>query len=49
MGHLRKVGDPTMAEWLQEFDVYARQAGVHNADRATAILDHLGGCAREEV
>ena len=49
MGYPRRVGDPTVAEWLHEFDVYARQAGVQNADRAMAILDHLGGCAREEV
>ena len=27
MGYPRKVGDPTVAEWLQEFDVYALPGG----------------------
>ena len=49
MGHPKKGGDPTVAEWLQEFDVYARQIGVNDVDRAVALLDHLGGFAREEV
>ena len=49
MGHPKRGGDPTVAEWLQEFDVYARQTGVKDVDRAVALLDHLGGCAREEV
>ena len=47
MGHPKKVGDPTIAEWLDEFEVYARQVGVRN--HATTILDHLGGKARDEV
>ena len=49
MGHPTRGGDPTVAEWLQEFDVYARQTGVKDVDRAVALLDHLGGFAREEV
>ena len=49
MGHPKRGGDPTVAEWLQEFDVYARQTGVKDVDRAVALLDHLGGFAREEV
>ena len=48
MGHPKRGGDPTVAEWLHEFDV-ARQTGVKDVDRAVALLDHLGGCAREEV
>ena len=49
MGHPKRGGGPTVAEWLHEFDVYARQTGVKDVDRAVALLDHLGGCAREEV
>lgn len=49
MGHPKRGGDPTVAEWLHEFEVYARQTGVKDVDRAMALLDHLGGCAREEV
>ena len=49
MGHPKMVRDPTVAEWLYEFDSYARQTGVKDADRVVALLYHLGGCAREEV
>ena len=41
MGHPKRGGDPTVAEWLHEFDVYARQTGVKDVDRAVALLDHL--------
>ena len=49
MGYLKRVCDPTVAEWLQEFDMYARQTGVTDPDRAVALLYTLGGCAREKV
>ena len=49
MGHPRHAGDPTISQWLENFETYARQAGVANADRAMTIFDHLGGCARDEV
>ena len=49
MEHPKRGGDPTVAAWLYEFDVYARQTGVKDVDRAVALLDHIGGCAREEV
>ena len=50
MGHPVTAGDPTLVEWLDQlFDVYIRQAGVSDVDKAVVILDHLGGCAREEV
>ena len=42
-------GDPTLVEWLDQFDAYAHQAGVHDTVRAVVLLDHLRGCAREEV
>ena len=47
MGCPKKVGDPTIAEWLEDFEAYARQTGVRN--HAATILDHLGGKARDEV
>ena len=49
MGYPNWVGEPTVAEWLHKFDMYARQTGVKDVDRAVALLDHLGGCATEEV
>ena len=36
-------------DWLDDFCVYARQMGVSEDDRAVILLDHLGGCAKEEV
>ena len=38
-----------MTECLQEFDMYARQTEVKDADRALAFLYRLGGRARDEV
>ena len=49
MGRPKMVGDPTVAERLHEFDMYANQTGVKDADRAVALHYHIGGCAREEV
>ena len=49
MGYPMTAGDPTLVEWLDQFDAYARQAGVNDTVRAVVLLDHLGGCAREEV
>ena len=49
MGHPVTAGDPTLVEWLDQFDVYARQAEVSDVNKAVVLLDHLGGCAREEV
>ena len=48
MGYPERVGDPTVAEWLHEFEMYARQTGVKDADRAVELLYPLGGLAREE-
>ena len=49
LGYPERDGDPTVAEWLHEFDMYARQTGVKDADRAAVLLYHLGGRAMEEV
>ena len=49
MGHPQRAGDPTLADWLDDFCVYARQMAVSEDDRAVILLDHLGGCAKEEV
>ena len=48
-GHPQRSGDPTLADWLDDFNVYARQMGVSENDRAVVMFDHLGGCAKEEV
>ena len=49
MGHPQRSGDPTLADWLDDFCIYARQMGVSGDDRAVVLLDHIGGCAKEEV
>ena len=49
IGYPERDGDPTVAEWLHEFDMYAHQTGVKDADRAVVLLYHLGGRATEEV
>ena len=41
-----RAGDPTLVKWLDQFDVYARQAGVNGTVKAVV---HLGRCTREEV
>ena len=48
-GRPESPGDPTMDEWLADFDVFVRQCGVPEAERAVALIDNLGGCARDEV
>ena len=42
-------GDPTIDEWLADFDAFVRQCGVPEAERAIALIVNLGGCARDEV
>ena len=48
-GHPQKAGDLTVKEWLDEVEVYTRQMGHTDAAKATALIDHLGGAAKEEV
>ena len=33
MGHPKTAGDPTVVEWLDQFDVYVRQAEVSDVDK----------------
>ena len=40
---------PDSGRMVHEFDMYVRQTGVKDADRAVVLLYHLGGRAREEV
>ena len=48
-GKPAKPGDLTVTEWLQDLEVYCRQACVNAADKAQTLIDHLGGKARDEV
>ena len=41
--------DPTIDEWLADFDVFVRQCCVPDRERAVVLVDYLGGCAKEEV
>ena len=50
LGHPESPGDPTIDEWLLDLDVFVRQCGVPEGERAYQVLiDYLGGRAREEV
>ena len=41
--------DPTIDEWLADLDVFVRQCGVLERERAVVLIDYLGGDAKEEV
>ena len=45
----QKPGDLTMAEWFDECEVYYRQLGLENLEKATALVDNLRGAAKEEA
>ena len=49
VGHPRKSGDPTLSEWLEEYEIYIRQRAIPEEEQAMTLLDHLGGSARDEV
>ena len=49
LGFPSKPGDPSLDEWLEQVEVYARQADLGEPVHARAMLDLLGGRAREEV
>ena len=49
LGHPESPGDPTVDEWLADFDVFVRQCGVPEGERAVVLVDYLGGCAKVEV
>ena len=48
-GRPESPGDPTIDEWLYDFDVFVRQCGVPAGEPAVVLVDYLGGCAKEEV
>ena len=39
---------PTIDEWLSAFDVFVRQCGVAEGERAVLLLDYLGGCFKPQ-
>ena len=49
LGRPESPGDPTIDEWLSDFDVFVRQCGVPAGERAVVLADYLSGCAKEEV
>ena len=48
-GRPQSPSDLTIDEWLADFDMFVRQYGVPEEERALAIVDYLGGCAKQEV
>ena len=49
LGRPESPGDPTIDEWLSDFDVFVRQCGVPVGERTVVLVDYLDGCAKEEV
>ena len=41
--------DPTIDQWLAEFDVFVRQCGVAEEERTVVLVDYLDGYVKEEV
>ena len=39
LGHPESPGDPTVDEWLADFDVFVRQCGVPEGERAVVLVD----------
>ena len=49
-GRPQSPSDPTIDEWLADFDVLVRQCGVSEGEkRAVVLIDYLGGDAKDEV
>ena len=49
-GRPQSPSDPTIDEWLADFDVFVRQCGVSEGEkRAVVLIDYLGGDAKDEV
>ena len=44
-----KPGDLNIREWLEEVEVYCRQCKIPDKEKAQAVVNHLGGTAREEI
>ena len=49
LGYPGLPGYHTIDEWLLDFDVFVRQYGVPEGERAVVLVDYLGGCAEEEA
>ena len=49
LGRPESPADPTIDEWLSDFDVFVRQCRVPAGERAVVLVDYIGGCAKEEV
>ena len=49
LGRPESPSDSTIDEWLSDFDVFVRQCGVPEEERAVVLVDYLGGCAKQEV
>ena len=49
-GRPQAPSDPTIDQWLANFDMFVRQCGVSEGEkRAVVLIDYLGGDAKDEV
>ena len=49
IGRPQSPSDPTIDEWLSDFDGFMRQCDVSEGERAVVLVDYLGECANDEV
>ena len=49
LGRPQSPSDPTIDEWLSDFDAFVRQCGVPERERAVVLVDYIDGCAKQEV
>ena len=48
-GTPRNSGDPSLSEWIDDFQSYASRYGLQGKDKARALLEHLTGPAKDEL
>ena len=41
LGSRESPSDPTIDDWLADFDVFVRQCGVPDGERAVVLVDYL--------
>ena len=49
LGRPQSPSDPTIDQCLADFDVFVRQCGVKEKQRAAMLIDYVGRCAKEKV
>ena len=48
-GPPKAPGDPSLKEWIDEFEAYSNCYKLSGKAKAQALIDHVGGIAKEEI